>query len=357
MFHSTYVFTGETICRRPAQSYTEFTDELNRLQTLQQTLRTIKHYRAHRPLTAICRQPDPKPRTPRRNGLRRSRPLPARMPRRNQQIHRAYRYYVRLAPELLSHKPLLPASLSQVRFEPLGVVLAVMPWNYPVWQILRFAIPALCAGNACAVKPAPSVARVSGTLFSLVPKGLPLIGAWLNHEDTLKAIEDTDAMAFTGSTHTGRLLAAHAGKHLKKPSLNWAAAIRLSSCPMPISNAPPSTPAIHASAMPDNPATPPNALLLPKILPNNLSAFFLAECAKLQTGNPKDPNTTPCPLHRQDLRQNVHEQVQDAVAHGAQCLSGGYIPDGQSWFYLLPSWIKSIQTAAFGMKRSSARLP
>ena len=58
------------------------------------------------------------------------------------------RYYVRLAPELLAHKTIATqASLSQVRFEPLGVVLAVMPWNYPVWQVLRFAIPALCAGK------------------------------------------------------------------------------------------------------------------------------------------------------------------------------------------------------------------
>ena len=207
-----------------------------------------------------------------------------------------------------------------------------MPWNYPVWQILRFAIPALCAGNACAVKPAPSVARISETLFSLVPKGLPLIGAWLSHEDTLKAIEDTDAMAFTGSTHTGRLLAAHAGKHLKKPSLNWAAAIRLSFCPMPICNAQPSMPAILAFAMPDNPAMPPNASLLPKILPNSLSHSSLPSAPNCKPAI-KDPNTTLAPLHRQDLRQTVHEQVQDAVAHGAQCLSGGYIPEGESWFY------------------------
>ena len=62
------------------------------------------------------------------------------------------RYYARLAPQLLAHKTIATqASLSQVRFEPIGVVLAVMPWNYPVWQVLRFAVPALCAGNACLV--------------------------------------------------------------------------------------------------------------------------------------------------------------------------------------------------------------
>ena len=98
------------------------------------------------------------------------------------------RYYVKLAPELLAHKTIATqASLSQVRFEPLGVVLAVMPWNYPVWQVLRFAVPALCAGNACWVKPAPSVARVTAQLFEWVGEDLPFQVAWLDHDDVLLA--------------------------------------------------------------------------------------------------------------------------------------------------------------------------
>ena len=130
------------------------------------------------------------------------------------------RYYVKLAPELLAHKTIATqASLSQVRFEPLGVVLAVMPWNYPVWQVLRFAVPALCAGNACWVKPAPSVARVTAQLFEWVGEDLPFQVAWLDHDDVLLAIEETDALAFTGSDKTGRILAAHAGKHIKKTVL------------------------------------------------------------------------------------------------------------------------------------------
>ena len=284
MFHSTHVFTGETIYRRPAQSYTEFTDELNRLQTLQQTFAQSSITER----TALLQQfADSLTQNQERLAEMVCEEVGRCLHECRAEISKSIeliRYYVRLAPELLAHKTIATqASLSQVRFEPLGVVLAVMPWNYPVWQILRFAIPALCAGNACALKPAPSVARVSETLFDLVPEGLPLIGAWLNHEDTLKSIEDTDAMAFTGSTHTGRLLAAHAGRHLKKPSLNWAAAIRLSSCPTPICNAQPSMPAIRAFAMPDNPAMPPSASLLPKILPINLSRSSL----------PSAPNCKP----------------------------------------------------------------
>ena len=127
------------------------------------------------------------------------------------------RYYAKLAPQLLQHQTIATqASLSQVRFEPLGVVLAVMPWNYPVWQIIRFAVPALCSGNACLVKPAPSVARVTAALFDIVGNELPWRAAWLAHEDVEHAIAQTDALAFTGSANVGRRLAGYAGSHLKK---------------------------------------------------------------------------------------------------------------------------------------------
>jgi len=108
------------------------------------------------------------------------------------------RYYAKLAPQFLAGKTIATqASISGVSFAPLGVVLAVMPWNYPVWQVLRFAVPALCAGNACLVKPAPSVARVSAALFELAD-GLPLQPAWLAHQNTEAALAACDALAFTG---------------------------------------------------------------------------------------------------------------------------------------------------------------
>ncbi|MBR2252188.1 MAG: aldehyde dehydrogenase family protein, partial [Neisseriaceae bacterium] len=126
-------------------------------------------------------------------------------------------YYVHLAPELLARKTVATtASLSQIAFEPLGLVLAVMPWNYPVWQVLRFAVPALCAGNACLVKPAPTVGRVTEMLFDLVGDDLPFQAAFLSHDDIEQAIANTDALAFTGSAKTGRHLAQIAGKYLKK---------------------------------------------------------------------------------------------------------------------------------------------
>ena len=243
------------------------------------------------------------------------------------------RYYARLAPELLAHKTIATqASLSQVRFEPLGVVLAVMPWNYPVWQVLRFAIPALCTGNACVVKPAPSVARVSAALFVLIDD-LPILPAWLNNDDVLKAIEATDALAFTGSTHTGRKLAAHAGLHLKKTVLELGGSNAL--IVLPDADLAQAAKDACYSRFRDagQSCNAAKRIIITDEIAEAFIPLLLAECARLKMGHPLDNTTTLAPLHRADLRQRLHEQVQDALANGAVALCGGVLPDGEGWFY------------------------
>ena len=243
------------------------------------------------------------------------------------------RYYARLAPELLAHKTIATqASLSQVRFEPLGVVLAVMPWNYPVWQVLRFAIPALCTGNACVVKPAPSVARVSAALFELIDD-LPILPAWLSNDDVLKAIEATDALAFTGSTHTGRKLAAHAGLHLKKTVLELGGSNAL--IVLPDADLAQAAKDACYSRFRDagQSCNAAKRIIITDEIAEAFIPLLLAECARLKMGHPLDNTTTLAPLHRADLRQRLHEQVQDALANGAVALCGGVLPDGEGWFY------------------------
>lgn len=244
------------------------------------------------------------------------------------------RYYARLAPELLAHKTIATqASLSQVRFEPLGVVLAVMPWNYPVWQVLRFAVPALCAGNACAVKPAPTVARVTEALFELVGGTLPLIPAWLDDADVLRAIEQTDAMAFTGSADTGRRLAAHAGMNLKKTVLELGGSNAF--IVMPDADVAQAAKDACYSRFRDagQSCNAAKRIIVTEAVADKFLPLFLAECAKLKTGHPMDEETTLAPLHRSDLRERVHSQVQDALANGAKALCGGFLPEGKGWFY------------------------
>uniref|UniRef100_UPI003F580739 aldehyde dehydrogenase family protein n=1 Tax=Neisseria leonii TaxID=2995413 RepID=UPI003F580739 len=244
------------------------------------------------------------------------------------------RYYAECAPGLLAHKDVATqAEVSQVRFEPLGVVLAVMPWNYPVWQVLRFAVPAWCAGNACAVKPAPSVGRVSEALFELAGEDLPLAAAWLAHDDVAAAVARCDALAFTGSSRTGRLLAAHAGRHLKKSVLELGgsnAFLVLADADLEQAAKDACYSRFRDAGQSCNAA---KRIIVEKPVMAAFRALFLAECAKLQTGDPMQPQTTLAPLHRADLRAALHEQVCDAVQNGARILCGGYLPEGAGTFY------------------------
>lgn len=233
-------------------------------------------------------------------------------------------YYTKLAPQLLAGKTIATqASLSTVEFEPLGVVLAVMPWNYPIWQPLRFAIPALCAGNACVVKPAPGVGRVSEYFFSLVQETLPFQAAFLAHDDVEYAIAQTDAFAFTGSAKTGRHLAALAGKHLKKSVLELGgsnAFIVLPDADIQAAAKDACYSRFRDAGQSCNAAK--RIILLPEVA-EPFIAQFIEYSKKLQVGNPQDKHTTLAALHLPDASHTMQSFVDDAVNKGAKCLLGG----------------------------------
>ena len=246
------------------------------------------------------------------------------------------RYYAELAPSLLSPQ-LIPtqASRSGVAFEPLGLVLAVMPWNYPVWQVLRFAIPALMAGNACLVKPAPSVPQSSQLLLDIAREaGLAVLEmAWIETDLVEEAIRGCDAVAFTGSTHTGRTIAALAGKHLKKTVLELGGSNPF----IVLADADIATAARDAANSRFRDAGQScNAAKRMIVVPEIAEAFataFCAEAAQLRAGDPHDPATTLSPLTRADLREALHAQVLDACAHGAELKLGGQMPHTPGFFY------------------------
>lgn len=245
-------------------------------------------------------------------------------------------YYADLAPELLATQeiPTL-ASRSGVSFEPLGLVLAVMPWNYPVWQVLRFAVPALAAGNACLVKPAPSVPLTTERLLALVrAAGIDALDvAWIDTPQVEAAIAASDAVAFTGSTHTGRRIAELAGRHIKKSVLELGGSnpcIVLADADIALAAEEAAHSRFRDAGQSCNAAK--RMVLAPEIAEDFLQAF-LDVARRLQSGDPRDPATTLAPLARADLRDALHQQVIDARAHGARCLLGGELPDGPGFFY------------------------
>lgn len=244
------------------------------------------------------------------------------------------RYYAKLAPELLAAKTITTqASLSQVRFEPLGLVLAVMPWNYPVWQIMRFAIPALCAGNACLVKPAPSVAQVTAKFMDLIDEAIPLRASYLKHEHIETAIAASDALAFTGSTTTGSYLASLAGKHIKKCVLELGgsnAFIVLDDADIEQAAHDVVYSRFRDAGQSCNAAK--RLIVTPKVA-DEVIAKVVELSKQLVMGDPMRPETTLAPLHTQELQHKAHAQVEDAKKHGAKVLCGGQLPPGAGYFY------------------------
>lgn len=244
------------------------------------------------------------------------------------------RYYAKVAPNYLADKTVdTEATLSQVRFEALGVILAVMPWNYPLWQVIRFAIPALCAGNACLVKPAPSVGKITQMLFDLVGDTLPFQVTWLANADIELAIATTDALAFTGSTQTGRHLASIAGKHLHKSVMELGgsnAFIVLADADLTTAAQAACYSRFRDAGQSCNAA---KRLIVQKQIAEQFVEALKLECQKLRMGAPWLAQTTLPPMHRADLRERLQQQVDDALAQGARCLLGGYIPSEKGFFY------------------------
>lgn len=246
------------------------------------------------------------------------------------------RYYAELAPALLAAQPIATqASKSGVAFEPLGQVLAIMPWNYPIWQVLRFAVPALMAGNTCLVKPAPVVPLSTARLQDCVREaGLTVLDvAWIDHDHVETAIKASDAVAFTGSTTAGRLIASLAGRHLKKTVLELGGSnpfIVLADADVEAA----AKEAVHSRFRDAGQSC--NAAKRMILVPEIADAFieqFVAEASTLRAGDPTLPDTSLAPMTRADLRCNLHAQVTDALHNGANLLLGGTLPSGPGFFY------------------------
>jgi succinate-semialdehyde dehydrogenase / glutarate-semialdehyde dehydrogenase len=228
---------------------------------------------------------------------------------------------------------------SFVSFQPLGVILAVMPWNFPFWQFFRCAAPALMAGNAVLLKHAsnvPGCALAIETAFRNA--GLPngLCRALLLDAGRIEALiadRRVNAVTLTGSVQAGRSIAALAGAQLKKTVLELGGSdpyVVLEDCDLD------ATVAACVKARLINSGQ--SCIAAKRFLVVNAvrEAFtkrFVAGMEAQQMGDPMAEGTMVGPLARRDLREELHEQVQRSVRQGARILTGGTIPNGPGWFY------------------------
>ncbi|MDO8292286.1 MAG: NAD-dependent succinate-semialdehyde dehydrogenase [Gallionella sp.] len=249
-------------------------------------------------------------------------------------------YYALHGEEFMRAEPVASdAGKSYVAYHPLGVVLAIMPWNFPFWQAFRAAAPALMAGNALLLKHAPNVPQCALAIEAIFREcGLPdgvFTNLMIEVEQVTEVIASphVHAVTLTGSEAAGRKVAALAGQHLKKcvlelggsdpfivlhdadleHTINMALASRFNNCGQSC---------IAAKRF----------IVVPQIADEFLRELK-ARVEALKVGDPMDEATQIGPMARLDLRDTLHQQVTDSIAQGAVAVTGCKPAEREGFFY------------------------
>jgi succinate-semialdehyde dehydrogenase / glutarate-semialdehyde dehydrogenase len=255
----------------------------------------------------------------------------------------ACRYYADHAAQFLADEPAdadaVGASRAYVSYQPLGPVLAVMPWNFPLWQVMRFAAPALMAGNVGLLKHASNVPQTALFLQELFARaGFPAgtFQTLLVGSSRIEAILNDDrvmATTLTGSEPAGRSVAAIAGRQIKKvvlelggsdpfvvlPSADLAAAARVAAVARCLNNG---QSCIAAKRF-----------IVHDAVYDEFERLFVAEMSGKSVGDPMLDGTDVGPLASEQQRDDIEKLVTDAVANGAKALCGGAVPDRPGFYY------------------------
>jgi succinate-semialdehyde dehydrogenase / glutarate-semialdehyde dehydrogenase len=247
----------------------------------------------------------------------------------------AFDYYIKHAPRFLApvHEP-TQAGKSYVRFEPLGIIFSVMPWNFPFWQVFRFGVPTLIAGNVSILKHAPNVPQCAKAIEQLfmeagAPAGI-FKSYFLSNEDAGKLIADRRiaGVSFTGSDATGSKIAELAGRHIKKCVMELGgndAFIVLADADLDAAVAG----AVKSRSI--NTGQSCNAakrFIVVHEVAERFTQKLIAAVGKLKMGNPMHNDTNLGPLARRDLAEKVKRQIEQSVARGAVPHYGAQVPEG-----------------------------
>lgn len=249
-------------------------------------------------------------------------------------------YYAANAEGFLASEEIqLDDGVGTVAYKPLGGILAVMPWNFPYWQVFRFAAPAIMAGNVCVLKHAENVSACAIRIESLfVEAGFPervfssllipveLVQVVINHP-TIHAV------TLTGSERAGRAVASQAGAALKKTVLELGG-----SDPFIILDDAPLEPCVKAAVKArlfncGQSCIASKRFIIPKKIEENFIALLSEELSHLHIGDPMDEKTDLGPMAREDLLVKLHSQVHRSIKKGAKLHLGGTRLAGPGFFY------------------------
>lgn len=249
-------------------------------------------------------------------------------------------YYAENASEFLKDELVeTDASKSYVSHLPLGIVLAIMPWNYPFWQVFRFAAPALMAGNAAILKHAPNVPGCAEAIESVFEEaGFPkhlFSNLYIDNDQTTQVIEHpkVKAVTLTGSTRAGKAVAEMAGSVLKKCVLELGGSdpyIILEDADLDLA-----IKTTVASRLKNNGQSCISAkrFIVPTSIKDEFEKRLIEEMKSYTFGDPTDPNVDLGPLAGAKYRDQLHDQVQRSIAAGAKCILGGEVPEMKGYYY------------------------
>ncbi len=250
------------------------------------------------------------------------------------------RHFARTGEEYIKDDPRgSDGSVSFARYEPLGPLLAIMPWNFPFWQFFRFAAPALLAGNSILLKHAPSTPRCAIAIEKIVrDAGFPghlVQSLFLTNEQVATLIGNPHlrGVTLTGSTNAGRAVAESAGRHLKTMVLELGG-----SDPFIVLEDADLSEAIQVGVTSRCLNAGQSCIAAKRFLvhQSKLAEFserFAEVMKKRVAGDPLDPRSDMGPLAREDLRDQLADQVAATVTRGATVLCGGKKPEGTGFYY------------------------
>jgi succinate-semialdehyde dehydrogenase/glutarate-semialdehyde dehydrogenase len=242
-------------------------------------------------------------------------------------------YYAEHAPSMLADESVVTdGQKSSVVFQSIGTVLAVMPWNFPFWQVFRFAAPTLMAGNAGLLKHASNVQGCALAIEKIfIDAGFPedlfrslIIGS--SKVEAVIANSKVRAVTLTGSEHAGSQVAAAAGKYLKKSVLELGG-----SDPFLVLADADIDEAVRVGVISRMLTTGQTCIAAKRfIVVEGVAEAFIhkmkAGMEVLLQGDPLDPKTTLAPLSKRNFVEEVHAQVEASIQKGANCILGGVLP-------------------------------
>ncbi|HKL19766.1 MAG TPA: NAD-dependent succinate-semialdehyde dehydrogenase [Halalkalibaculum sp.] len=249
-------------------------------------------------------------------------------------------YYAENAVSFLENETIeTDASISYVTYNPLGTVLAIMPWNFPFWQLFRFAAPALMAGNAALLKHAPNVTGCALEIEHIIHKaGIPksvfrTVLADIEQTQAMITHSEIDAVTLTGSTRAGKAVAGQAGNVLKKTVLELGGSdpyLILKDADLEKAAETCVTSRLINSGQSCIAA---KRFIAVKDVYDDFLELVISNMNEKMVGDPFEESTDIGPMARFDLRDQLHEQVKKSIKNGAECLLGGEISDSEGAFY------------------------